>query len=202
MDWGRIKDWIRRVNEWGEKWRGIVIILTGIIAVVTILGWIWPLKIENKKLIKEVKAIDDKNKNLAETFNEKYLKTQRGEYSTSKGISAPFNVKPDTTVSRGTLIIINGIVKYPFSCKHYWILFLEGDRVWPKISIENLGTQGQEIEGTVAVPLGFDKGKIVLSCVPGEIDKQFSNWLGEGRDTPLQKPSQFEVVLESNITIQ
>ena len=86
-------------------------------------------------------------------------------------------------------------------CETYWLVFLDNDRVWPKSAIKSTHAPDQEIRIVVAIPREFSRGKLLLACVSAKTSKVYSEWLRQGRDSPLAKSERATTVLSSKVTM-
>jgi len=205
-----------RMNCFGNKWDGVVKILCGIVALftilITIIGWgilVYALFKSTVQLSKtkeeltitrfEKENIKRKADNLVDTFNVQSREAQQRDYELSREKAEPFTLGANAIVSTGETLSLQGMIKYPLSCRNYWLMFIEGDFVWPRMALENQGAPGQSVDITVMVPKDFNKGQIVLACVPQEDHDKFENWLKEGHITSLQKSAEIGFVLSTNL---
>lgn len=118
-----------------------------------------------------------------------------------------FDLGDDAAVRPGEEIPVVGMVRYPRSCKYYWLLFSE-DRVdgvaviWPQLAVRNSGLLSQTINHELRVPRDMERGgEIVLVCVDEETHQQFDEWRRQGNADPLLA-RDLEVVLRTVLTIE
>ncbi len=137
--------------------------------------------------------------------NRMLLEAQQEDHKTFRDKLESFDLGEAASVQPGAPIFATGTVKYPRSCKYYWLLFSEVRAdgigvIWPQLAVRNSGLLSQTIDHELRVPRDMERqGEIALACVDEETHQQFKAW--RQSNSPLLE-RDLEIVLRTVLTIE